>query len=572
MREKIFILLDELVLMSQSNYTTDRLELELIEIEKQIKAYKNKIKHFESEIDESKYYDISSQMLDKSLEIGLSKKIKKTENELEIINQKLQEALSNENNNHMSLEQCEKNLKDAQELLVILEHKSHNLKNEESKGIYRSLIEEYKEKISSLESEKENLGYEKQGYQNELNILYQWKEDLIKKLDIEKLKLKDTEKSLRNEKNYYNYELKREDEGTLKKLNNRLDELEKSKLALLVDPANLANEAKKLIVEGDTLNAVSKIKELVAVTNTVPYISETDLNMLRTQAEKIRANIDEKRNEISKNDYKTEESDVLESRVAYLNNLVEELSERVNVLKNIIENIDNKSIIDLKFEIAHAEKSRRTIENKVDELTKITKDNSTSTAASIVGYQKEIDSINKTIGSSNHDLEYLVELSCTLENNITDLENKIKEKKDEIVLIEREISLKAKLIDIKSKTNDEEALKKLESQYNFIQHRLQFNKIPQDVYNEIDCLLGSLDFDEPQKRLYTSRKAKNNDKETVKDENEKLRIIDITQPEDIQSNEIEIVDVPELSKLDIDNKSESNKLGFNDIIDFIGDK
>jgi uncharacterized protein YhaN len=219
-----------------------------------------------------------------------------------------------------------------------------------------------------------------------------------------------------------------------------------------------------------------------------------------------------------------------------LNNFVDELTKRVETLKEIISNIDNKSIVELKLEINNSEDNKAVIEKSIAELEKLNSDNSSmSIYASIMAYQKELDSINKTIGKQTDDLEYLINMSCTLDNNVTNIEKKIAEKNAEISNVEREISLKSKLIDEKAKVNDENELNELEKELGYVEHRLKFKKTPQDIYNEIDCLLGSLDFDEPKKRTYTSRVEKN------KNNKKRVKVVDV---EEEPSHDIELVDFP----------------------------
>ncbi len=565
MKEKIFILLDELVSMSESSFTTESLNLELNEIDKRIAKCRNSIKRFEDGFDDSKYFDISSQMVDRNLEVNLNKRIKKLEEETENLESLLQETLNKEKENHMELERVSGEINDASKLIKVLEQKSKNLKNEESEKIYKELIDDAKASLNKREDKKENVLFEKTEIEGELKSLSETKEELRKQLEDENQKLKDTQKVLSNEKNYYDYKAKKEDEEYLSGIHSQIDELEKSRLELLTDPAYLAGEVKQLVVENDMTNAISKIKELVSVIEQTPEIKEEDVNKLKEKEASLKEKIDSKKSEIESNAYPTQENDVLVSRAGYLNNLVQELTEKTNALKKCTEDIDNKIIIDLKLEINHAELSKKKLEENIHELEQLNaKNNSVNVLSSIMAYQRELDSINKVINKEIEDLEYLVNLSCMLDNNITNMEKKISEKNIEIGNNEREISLKSKLIDEKAKLEDEKELAKLEKQLGYVEHRLKYKRTPQDIYNEIDCLLSSLDFDEPKKRAYTSRVEKARSKN-------RLKVLEVEDPENKDVNPKE-QDTEFISPINEDNSEKEPTVSFDEILSSIGDQ
>lgn len=579
MREKIFMLLDELVSMSNSDFTTESLEMELADLNKKINKINLNIKKFKGTLNDSKYFDISSQMMDKNVEINLKKRISDTENELEEIEIHLQESLNKEKENYNKLNKLENNINELERLIKVLKQKQNVLKNNESKNIYRELVEETTEKLHHIEDEKDSKLVEKTEIEQELKLLTTTKKDLSIKLQDETVKLKDIQNVLANDKNYYNYESKKADEEYLQHLLEQLTTYEHNKLQFLTDPANLAIEAKKLIVEGKITDAISKIKELVTVVEGIPDIKEKNIDILKSKQEDLRAQIENKKNEIGEKKYKTKENTCLESRSEYLSDLISDLKVKSKSLKEMIDAIDNKSIIDLKLEINVSEENKLYIENNISELEQLKQtSNSINLIASIKSYQKELDSINKTIEKQTDDLEYLVNLSCMLENNVSNLEKKIVEKTSEINSIERELSLKTKLIDEKSKISDEKDLEKLQLDLKYIDNRLKYKKTPDDIYNEIDCLLGSLDFDEPIRRTRLSRTAKYKEekqidsiKESVETleikqepKRKRLKIVDIEEPTE-EIPEMKYKPQDEIPSIDEDN------IGFNDILNLIGE-
>ena len=577
MKEKIFILLDELVSMSNSQFTTESLELELADVNKKITRINNTIKKFESSINDSKYFDISSQMMDKNVEINLKKRIASTQDALEEIEVHLQDALAKEKENHVSLDKTQSTIADYEKLVKILKQKQNILKNEDAKNIYEDLIAETTNKLHLLEDDKDQALLCKSEIEKELDLLSTSKQELIEKLEEEKQKLTDTQKELANEKNYYDYEAKRMDEDYLSELNEKLSNYEHQKLQLLTDPANLAIEAKKIIIEGSVTEAISKIKELVSVIEEIPDIKEKNVNKLQTKRDELRAEIENKKNDIGNKEYKTKENTCLESRIDYLTDFVNELKNRSMSIKTMIDDIDNKSVIELKLEITASEENKKDIMENIEQLEEL-KDNNNSVnlIASIKSYQKELNTINKTIEKQTNDLEYLVNLSCMLENNVSNLEKKIAEKNNEITSLERELSLKSKLIDEKSKIEDEDQLNSLQKELDYIENRLKYKRTPEDIYNDIDCLLGSLDFDEPVKRTRLSRSQKYNEIKPTS-EPEKTETLQIKEPIQPKKKRLKIVDIEEPKKESeqkpepTNYEKEPEDIGFNEILSLIGD-
>ena len=562
MKEKVFMLIDELVAMSESNYSPEGLSLELSEIEKKISNTKKSIKKFESSMDDSKYFNISLQMMDRNIEVTLNKKIKEIKNSIEELDAHITESSNNEKKVKEQLEKVEKNIEEYEKLLSILNSKLETIKNKDTKKVYKDIIDNTTNSLNKHIDQKDSLTLENEELEKSLEMLKTSKQELEEKMQQEKEKLANTKHDLANEKNYYNYNLKKEDEEYLDSLKEGLEKLENEKLAILTDPANLANEAKKLITDNKSADAISKIKELVSVIEDSSPIKESDTKKLNELKEQALADLENKKNEIAEKDYKTDENNVLESRVADINSIIENLEKNSANLKETILEIDTKSVVSLKLEIEETQESKETVEKSLEELEELKKDNNASSLyTSIITYEKELSSIDKVINKQTEDLEYYVNLSSDLESIVEAVDKKINEKKKEIEQLEKNISLKSKLTDEKKRLKDEEELKALEKNVKDIDKKIRIKRSPKEIYNEIDCLLGSLDFDEPIKRVHEPKPLRKQAK-NLDEKSKKIKIINIDEEDN------EPIESEPSPNIDID----FDKMGFEDIVSLLGDK
>lgn len=574
MKEKIFVLLDELVSMSGSEYTTESLNLELDELNKKINGLKSLIKKTKENMNDSKYLDLSAQMMDRNIEITLKQRIGNLEDSINDIETNIDASVEKEKNNSAMLEKLETEITETKKLIEAFNNKKRNTLDTMVSATYETLLSEYKKKLKEKENSLNESLKEKDNIGNEIEYLSTTNQELLNKLSSTKEKLEETQETLKNEKNYFDYNSKKMDEKNLGNLEKELKEYENQKLTILTDPANLANEAKNLIVQENWNNAISKIKELITVLKTIPYINETDSKFLTKKANELKANIEDKRSEINAKTYETRENDVLTSRIAYLTDLNDNLQDKIKTIEEITADIDNKMVLDLKNEIDNTENNRMVVENNLQDLEKLTdnKDN-VDLLATIMAYRKELSSIDKVLASQNNDLESLVDFSLSLEDlGITKLKEHEKANTATIKDLEKELSLKIKFKDEKTKLQDQNDLDQMEKELKLITNSLKYNKTPDEIYQDIDVIMASIDFDEPVRRTRTQHmnvvvpKLNEIKPEVKKDNNIKnnndgrIKVVEIIPVNPIKNNKEE---VPQIN-------TNSKDIGFDELADYIG--
>jgi hypothetical protein len=571
MKDKIFVLLDELVSMSGSLYTTESLNLELGELDKKITKIKDNIKKKNLFISENNYLNLSEQMVDRNLQISLEQRLNTLQNSIDDLNGEIQNSLGKEQENYKKIQHLEKEIKESQNLIASFNYKKQKATNKEVKNTYESLILDENKKLDEEQSLYDNANKEKNQITEELQCLSDTNNEHIDDLKETKDRLNEIKIKLANEKNYYDYDSEQKDNRELSEMSQNLDELESKRLVLLTNPANLASEAKKMLVQEDWNNAIAKIKELITVLKSVPFINETDDTKLKENYDNVKAKIDSMEKEIENKSYDTVENDVIVNRVAYLTEIITNFEGKSKSIKEIVDDIDNKMVLDLKNEIDNSIIQKNGVKGNLEELKRLSEnDDSVELLASIMAYQKELESIEEIIDGQSEDLERLVDFSAKLESEFIDrINDRILADKKIIKELERQLSLKAKFKDEKAKLQDAKELNKLKLDLKLIENSMKFNKTPDEIYNEIDVLMGSIDFDVPVIReRKKSVLPSNRDIDT--NGNERLKVIDIIPINPVKKDNKEITneeenndDIPPLN-------TNPSDIGFNDLVDYIG--
>ena len=88
MHNDIIAKIDALVKMSDSNANVGTLKVELREVECSIKEKQLELKELKSSMTDDKYFDASGEIVDKNIEISLTKKIKALKNHLKNLKNK----------------------------------------------------------------------------------------------------------------------------------------------------------------------------------------------------------------------------------------------------------------------------------------------------------------------------------------------------------------------------------------------------------------------------------------------------------------------------------------------------
>jgi chromosome segregation ATPase len=171
MKDKIFVLLDELVSMSGSSYTTESLNLELDEISKKIDKIKDRIAKKKNTVYDNKYLNVSEQMVDRNLQISLEQRINSLQNSIDDLEANIQTSLGKEQNNYNRISHLEKEITEGEKLISAFTIKKQKSNNKEVKATYESLLEDQRTRLDEQQKEYDLAIKEKNEIAEELSYL-----------------------------------------------------------------------------------------------------------------------------------------------------------------------------------------------------------------------------------------------------------------------------------------------------------------------------------------------------------------------------------------------------------------
>lgn len=553
MHTEVFNNIDTLIEMAgASAKNMDEVNAELITLKRQIRNKTNEIEDFKSILSDARYFNASDELVDKNIEISLKNKIARLKRKIKEIDSNGNTLNSNEESLHEEINSLKKKLNKNEKYVQVLEVKASN---NSDNSYYINMLETEKNNVLELRSVLDNKNKEYEDILKELELNNQAKKELEVKLSNEEVRLSDILDNLSNPNAYIDEELKKNDEEKLATLEKDLVALEKRELELVTDASVIGADAKELIAINDIEGAILKIKELVTIVKAKPYMDINNVEILDEELEKKESLRIELAGLIDSKNYEGINSDTIKERINYLNTEIENNNETLAKIKNEISDIDEvisnvlgKKISDLETEIINGEK----IVQDYKDLLKL-KDNAPKTRTNleqaIAKKQKEIQVLDNILAAYKDDLLNKI-------NDTNKLNERIKEKENNNskYLKEQEELQKVTLINFQTKDlveeeKDKEDLRKLNEEIKQIKIRKQYEKSPNEIYDQIEMALASM---KPVPSLREEKNKNLNIDNLIDDSSSKIEeIIESPVEEVLETKEESKADLIDNSKIDI---------------------
>ena len=283
MHTEVFNNIDILMNMANSPLNVEEINMELASLKRQIKNKQNEIDDLKSLMTESRYFNASNELVDKNIEISLKNKITRLNRRIKEIKFSLEESKNNEKKLHTEISTLKEKLAKNENYLETLRVKSKSATNN---NYYQNLLDKEQKSVEELNKELSEKNKMYESTLKELELNNQAFNELSSKLDTEKTRLNDILDNLENPNAYIDEDLKARDEEKLTTLNSELEQLEKRKVELLTDSNMIGADAKELIIENDIYEALNKIKELVTIVKSKPYMDISSSSILEEELEK----------------------------------------------------------------------------------------------------------------------------------------------------------------------------------------------------------------------------------------------------------------------------------------------
>ena len=500
MQNDIIAKIDALAKMSESTSNAATLKVELRELDVEIKEKKMDLKELKSSITDDKYFDASGEIVDKNIEISLTKKIRFLNKSLVDINAKIEDAKNEEEQKYRVVEDNRKIIEESKNFVEVLQTKISS-ENTEEKETFEKLLKETLEKQKEAEKELKKCEKTYEKIQGKLEVLSLSKTELESKLEEETEKLIDVKANLLNRRGYVNSELKAEDEEKIANLEGKIKELEDKKANILNDPVMIAEEAKNDLIDDDKTEALKKIKELRDIILEQPYMDvdgKKSEETLKIELENAEAKRDEFASMINSKNYESVDTTLLKDRIDYISAKKEELNEEIATIKEQIKKSDLKDLEDLNNRINYCEVEIKTLIEKIAEyeLTLASDELVPSKRAALTAAfdkkQEEFANVNEILKLYKEDRQNLITKSYELENEtIKAIEDEIKKIDDEKKKLQKMCASSNKAKDIIAMENDKKTLKELNDVVKAIKKRMSLKNTPNELYDEIEVLIGT---------------------------------------------------------------------------------
>lgn len=496
MHTEVFSNIDTLIEMAGASLKNmDEVNAELISLKRQIRNKNNEIEDFKSLLTDSRYFNASNELVDKNIEISLKNKITRLKRKIKDIDNSGKTLATNEEGLHEEIKELKKKISRNEKYIKVLEVKRTN---NEGNDYYINMLNIEANNIKELKDILENKTNEYNDILKELELNNQAKNELTSKLENEESRLKDVVESLTNPNAYIDEDLKNSDEIRLASLENELDKLQKRELELLTDASVIGADAKELIATNDIENALQKVRELVTIVKTKPYMDINNAAILDEELEKKESLRIELAGLIDSKNYEGINSEAIKERIEYLNKEIESNNEKAAKLKNEIIDIDEhistvlgKKIDSLEKEIIEAEK----IVQDYKDLLK-TKENTSKTKINleqaILKKQKEIQVIDNILNEYKETLVNKINDTNMLNERVSNIEAENNHYLKELGGLQKITLINFQTKDLIEEEKDKEDLRKINEEIKQIKTRKQYDKSPNEIYDLIEMTLASV--------------------------------------------------------------------------------
>ncbi len=513
MQADILKKIDVLVEMAGASVNIDTLQAELKEIEKESSRLKNELSLLTNHV-ENKYFKSSDKLVDENIKVSLEAKIKKQNKSIKDLENQIATATKEEEDLHTSILYLKHELDSSNEYIDSLEDRINSLKEKEAKGNYKSVLEEEKHK----KKENESLIAEKEKTHTELleklNYLTLAKDEMAAKLESDEKRLSEIKSSLMNPSSYVDEDLKEIDRKRTEEIQKQLSSLDKRRIEIITDPGIIASEAKELIDEDDRTSALSKIKELVTIVKSKPFMdipNSADLSrILQDELDTASTNRDEFAALIDSKDYTGKDSKIVTNRIEYLNIEIANTEDKIRLLKEEINRLDTTDFQELSNRLEEAQDLALELEKNIDDYEQVMASEEEKTpkrravlSAAFEKKKKDLATVKQIISSYKKNQKELIHKASELEKkDIPAYEKYIRELQEEISLLTKLTSNTSKTKDVLAIESDKRKLKELDEMVKSVKHRQKYTTTPNEIFDEIEMYLGTIDVDdEPTQKV-----------------------------------------------------------------------
>ena len=367
MQSKIFSLIDLLLKMANTKNTYEELEAKRNLLLDEINNLKKAIDDLSSSMTDDKYFDASSEIVDRNIEISIVKKLANLEYEEEELEKKLDEKRKKEQDLLVSIEKLKERIVKSKSNMSLVDDRVKFAKNEDVKQLYSSLYQDEEKKSGIDEQELNSLNNDLKANSAEMESLNQAISSVKEKCETLKARLSDVRSSLSNKKSYIDKSAMSKDKEELEALNKDLKRLEEEQSRILMNPVMLVSDIKDLIMNKDDNAALDKLKQLENSINEIPYMNIENKQDLLKELDRLKSQKDEIISSINDHEYVSRDITLIDNRISWLKSLIIYYKRSIKAYEEEIKYIDNNLVLPASKELKSAESEALNAEKQIDE-------------------------------------------------------------------------------------------------------------------------------------------------------------------------------------------------------------
>lgn len=516
MNAKINEILNLFINISGEKYNISELLDELDRIDKRIPELNDKIAKLKAGMTEDKYFDASSEIIDRNIEISLQKKLDHLYNRLKVLKDQNEELLNKHRIEEERFSNLNKNLESCQSFV----HDLQGLDFESSSANVQKLIDMENDRfelvlneINSTQDNRNKVGEACRDINEEIA-------KLEKTIQTEEDRLFEVKESLKTKKSYVNEELKSEDLRELNDYETEINDLQNKKEEIINSITYQSNLIREELNNPnfDRSKVMDIAKGMASNLNSLPYLSVEDDTILTEEFGQLSSKRDELTAVIENKKYSLKNKKPYELRIEYVNQKLsnaQDIKEDYESLLNFILNQEIEVIIDnlVKLKNEQREMMNAFANNSKAEL------------------QKEF--MDELLNRYENDLAKTLAKAKDISSKIGDQDREIAEAKQEIETINRENKLDFDLENQVEKELDNRMLEEVTDKLKYLNSRIRVGITPNQLCDQIEMLLDSNGEDpknepkepieiekpiikniSPEKSQYTFEKVDNSDSES----------------------------------------------------------
>ena len=490
MQSNIFELIDLLVQMSSSKSNIDELKADLEDTLNEISLTEVKLKELEADMNDEKYFDASSEIVDRNIKISLVKKIQGLNKIKSDIEKELDQAKQEEIDVHSQLEDIKKQINEANEYNSVISS------IDSKKESFTNMIAVENERISNLLVRKEELESVYEKVQKKVEYLSNSLIEATEKIEKETDRLNEIDHSLSNIKTYIDFDAKEADEKEYLAVKGKLELLIDHKDKILNDPVYISYLIKEHIAN-DEKDAVEKeFNHLVDIVRAIPFMS-LENSEIEDEMRKLNEELKNYDSQISQKDYQTLDAAFIEDRILYLEDSIKNVRESINGLNSLKDRFEYEIDV-LSDKIHRSELQIQSIEDSLKEYEDYDYESEKLPKAVVQASNNKLleekANISEIAESYRSDLLKNIDVIKAINSRLEFYKNELSNKELELDKLNKKLALNTSSRNILEEEKDKLLLEEINTKINSLKFREEFTKPLSKILEEFEMLNSSLEF------------------------------------------------------------------------------